>query len=124
LIAIQIESAIVRPMKGQLDFLEDVIHTGGRRTVAIKAMSRNTDPDTSVQAAVSVIAGLSNLQEKVLRAFRDNGEMTAHECELLPQFWNLSASTVRKRISELSHLGKLVDTGERREGMTVWRIGQ
>lgn len=79
-------------------------------------MHRRFDPDTSVAAAENVKPHLSELQEKVMRAFRVHGPMTAKQCERLDEFYTLSPSTVRKRVSELERKGLLTFTGQRIDG--------
>lgn len=91
--------------------LQRMTHRGGRRTEA--------------KAALSVVRGVSALQQQVLDAFDEFHQLTAEQCERLPCFAHLGPSTVRKRISELAQAGKLMPCGEqpnsRGKAMTVWR---
>lgn len=84
-------------------------------------MHRAADPDTSRQAAERVAEKLSALQERVLVAVAGYGSRgaTAREVERLQAFADCGPSTVRKRLSELTRAGKLVENG-RRDGMTVY----
>ena len=88
----------------------------------IKLGSRNTDPATSIMAAAKVAPYLSALQTKVFLAFRDKGAMTGGEAEKLVMFSDCKPSTIRHRITELVRYGKLEDSGQRRDGQTVWKI--
>lgn len=92
------------------------------KTVEERLMSRKDDPQTSQDAARRVAGHVSLLQAEVLQAFKEFGPMTAGECEKLARFDHCGFSTIRKRCSELAKAGHLVATGERRDGMTVWRI--
>ena len=86
----------------------------------VRGMIRNDDHGTSVSAAISILPHLSDLQARVLAAFRRNEAMTDRELEKLPCFSELAPSTIRKRRGELVKADLVVDTGERRDGMIVW----
>jgi hypothetical protein len=85
-------------------------------------MFRDADPPTSKAAAEKVIPILTRIQALVLSAYRLHGPMTAKECERLPAFAEYGFSTVRKRISELVQLGRLVATGVERGGCAEYRL--
>lgn len=85
-------------------------------------MHRKRDHDTSIDAANQVAKCKTERQAEVLAAFTTHGAMTDGEMEKLPQFATWKASTARKRRGELCEAGKIVETGERRAGMKVWRI--
>lgn len=78
------------------------------------------DRDASKDAAELIVPDLSELQARVMAAFRHHGQMTARQAEELPEFATLGFSTVRKRICELAKLGQLVGCGKQ-ERMTVYR---
>lgn len=81
---------------------------------------RSTDPQTSHEAASGLLPALSELQARVMAAYREHGAMTAKEAEALPVFADLGFSTVRKRICELHKAGWLRDTGVKEQGCTVF----
>lgn len=74
-------------------------------------MVRHPDHETSLAAARGLLPHLTELQERVLDAFRTRGPMTDEFCEQLHQFSDCAPSTVRKRRSELVALGKLQCVG-------------
>ena len=88
----------------------------------IRGMVRRNSPRSSVAAAHKVAGKLSDLQYAVIGALSKHGPMTAGEIERLAYFVNLAPSTARKRVSELRQLGRIADTGARRDGMIVWRL--
>lgn len=79
--------------------------------------------NTSKEAAGSMKASKATLQAAVLRKL-EAGEFTADEvAEQLEQ----SILSIRPRFSELRTLGKIVDTGQRRQNESgrngiVWRL--
>jgi DNA-binding MarR family transcriptional regulator len=81
---------------------------------------RQTDPETSRDAAAKVAPHLTALQARVLAAFKAHGPMTAKQAEALAEFEDLGFSTVRKRISELARAGALVECGKA-DRMTRYR---
>ena len=85
----------------------------------IRTMAHRGDPVESRQAAADIQDHLPELQAKVWAAFREHGPLTAKEAEALPEFAAYGFSTVRKRTSELRARGKLVPTGEARDGCAV-----
>lgn len=88
-------------------------------------LARARDPATSKAAAAVVEVLLTELQAKVLEAFRRRGPLTARTAERLPEFADYGFSTVRKRISELAALGCLEPAGvdrSRRAPATIYRI--
>lgn len=84
-------------------------------------LARRYDPATSHEAAAVISGKLTRLQARVMAAY-EGKEMTAGECERLPEFSGFAPSTIRKRISEISHGldARLTACGER-DGMTVYR---
>lgn len=74
--------------------------------------SRATDPDTSVEAAESVSPRIRELQQKVLRFAEINPDGFTDR-DLEQHFLN-SGSTYRTRRSELTEMGMIRDSGERR----------
>ncbi len=67
--------------------------------------------DTSQAAAVSMTTAGPRLRAQVLEAFEASKGMTADECA---GRLGLSILAVRPRVTELSRLGKLRDSGARR----------
>ena len=91
-------------------------------TILLEAKARRSDPDTSQEAAQSVLA-MTDRRTAVLEMFSSCGPMTDEELlrryrdDLPPQ----SASGLRTRRSELVRMGELMDTGKRRR-MTTGRM--
>lgn len=83
-------------------------------------LARTSDPDTSHEAAAAVAPHLTFIQQAVLKAYREHGPMTARTCERLPELSMYGFSTVRKRISELLHAGRLETCG--RDRGAVYRV--
>lgn len=87
--------------------------------------ARRTDPDTSRDAARAVTQHAGALQTLVLEEFSLHDYMTDEELiERVPDVW---WPTLKKRRSELTALGLLVDSGQRRKSargrqMIVWRL--
>lgn len=93
--------------------------------MTLKTMHRRDDPQTSIAAAKRILPGISSLQyrvyESLLKYFRRTGNgMTDKELERLPEFRKCGYSTVRKRRTDLLQKGYVVDSGEKRDGLTVW----
>jgi hypothetical protein len=80
------------------------------------------DPESSKEAAVTISDRLSDLQQRVLAAYRRDGAMTAKECEALPEFAEWGFSTVRHRCSDLLRMGWLVRTGVKRGGCDEYTV--
>jgi len=76
---------------------------------------RATDPDTSTEAAASIISDLKELQDQVYRLFQDYGPMThgALIDRYRGRYGVRSDSTIRTRCAELVEANFLRDTGER-----------
>lgn len=70
------------------------------------------DRDTSRAAAASIAPAAAAIRERVLAQFERSTGMTADECA---GRLGLSILTVRPRVTELSRLGKLRDSGTRRK---------
>jgi hypothetical protein len=84
------------------------------------------DHDTSIGAARTVLPHLTQLQHRVLDAFRFNGAMNDEQLEQLPCFRDCSPSTIRKRRSELVERGELTCVGRSmnakgNSAMKVWK---
>lgn len=84
--------------------------------------ARASDPETSHEAAVRISEKLSTLQQQVLTALALAGDRgaTGRELEQLPAFANRGPSTVRKRLTEVSRMGRAEEIGKR-DGLTVYR---
>lgn len=85
-------------------------------------MVRRSDPPTSALAAEAVAPNLTELQEKVLEAYRVHGPMTAKQVEQLPELKHLGFSTSRKRCSELLRMGQIEPTGAVVDRCAVYRV--
>lgn len=87
-----------------------------------RRMYRRTNPSTSREAAERVVDGRSDLQRLILSLIRAT-PMTDIEIEKRPEIkaLDLSASTARKRRTELFQAG-LIEACGRRNGATVWRV--
>lgn len=68
--------------------------------------------DTSRAAAAGIAKAAPHIREQVLEVFERSAGMTADECA---GRMGLSILTVRPRVTELSRLGKLRDSGTRRK---------
>jgi hypothetical protein len=85
-------------------------------------MARRSDPDTSKQAARTIVRRAPGLLQRVYAAFVTRGPMTAKDAEQLPEFAAFGFSTVRKRVSELHRKGYLRNTGRIESGCTVYEV--
>lgn len=74
---------------------------------------RNTDPDTSVEAAASVSTAIRAAQQRVLDWLKTQPEGATDE-ELLAAMGSRS-SHFRTRRSELTGRGLVIDSGQRRK---------
>ena len=91
----------------------------------LKTMHRRDDPQTSIAAAKRILSRISVLQyrvyETLLRHFRKTGNgLTDKELERLPEYRECGDSTVRKRRTELKQMGYVIESGEKRDRLTVW----
>ncbi len=79
--------------------------------------ARNTDPDTSHQAAASVATDtVTRTQALILEALRAHGPLTDEQlCQRIAQVERkyLAVSGIRTRRSELVKAGRVIDTGDR-----------
>jgi hypothetical protein len=82
----------------------------------VRTLARRSDPETSRDAAVNIVEHLTELQRRVLAAYREHGRLTPKEVEDLPEFQDLGFSTARKRCSEGLRDGWLRRTGITRDG--------
>lgn len=89
-------------------------------TLADERLVRIPDHETSIEAAKAILPCRRILQQQILNALIVRGPMTDGELEKLECFSRYGPSTVRKRRSELFQDLRVVDTGERRNGMKVW----
>lgn len=91
-------------------------------TSAIRGMVRGNDGTTSQAAATRILPKMGKIEARVL-ALITNRPSTAGELERLDEFKGVcSMNTVRTRISALKRKGLIVDSGEDRLGMTVWKV--
>ncbi len=89
--------------------------------------SRRRDPVTSHDAALAVKQHAGALRERILQEFSLHDRLTDEELiERIPDvYW----PTLKKRRSELTGLGLLVDSGVKRKNsrghkMIVWRLAR
>lgn len=77
-----------------------------------RELARNTDPDTSKEAAAAVSASArATMCANLLAVYRDNGPMIAERAAELAGYTPKDGAW--KRVSDLLNAGLLVDTGER-----------
>ena len=76
----------------------------------MSGLARNTDPDTSHEAAK---IHTSTLESMVFEALNKHGPMTAEE---ISQVTGVSLQSITPRIKPLMKIGILVDTGLRKPG--------
>ena len=93
----------------------------------LKSMVRRGDYPTSRAAALGIEPRLSELQASIMAALAHHGAMTDEQIERLPEFRAHAPSTVRKRRTELLHMGRIYASQEKRlnergRAMTVWRV--
>ena len=93
-------------------------------------MVHRDDPQTSVDAALTVKRKIGKLHQRVYNAVaryisRDGQGITDEELELLIEFQGYGPSTIRKRRSELYQAGDLTSDGARKnkrgQKMLTWR---
>jgi len=68
--------------------------------------------DTSRAAALAIRADAKTIRGKVIEVLRGRGPMTADE---VAEVLGLSILTVRPRLTELKRMGRIEDTGHRRQ---------
>lgn len=92
-----------------------------RRPTAEEARARNTDPQTSHQAAKVKRVGL---REKIAQVFEEDKASdpfikgwTGHE---LAEYLDAKLNSVTPRFKELATAGKIKDSGLRRDKQIVW----
>jgi len=115
----------VRNLEAEMDEQEQM-NLFSPKPYDLKGMVRSNDHATSVAAAQGIKERLTELQTKVLEAFRKYGPMTDGELKALPEFKDCSYSTPMKRRSELFQKGCLDPVGVRQslghKKMTVWNL--
>lgn len=87
-------------------------------------VARHNDPATSHDAGAIASNLAVRLQREVYDAFKQYGEMTDHDLNILFESRNYAESTVRKRRSELSRQGLIVNTGRRDGRHAIWRLAE
>lgn len=91
-------------------------------TSAIRGMVRGDSPTTSQAAATRILPKMGKMEARVLELITMRPS-TAGELERLDEFRGVCAmNTVRTRVSALKRKGLIVDSGEDRLGMTVWKV--
>ena len=78
----------------------------------MSGLARNTDPDTSHEAAK---LKTSTLESMVLEAINANGPMTTEE---IARATGIDLQSITPRIAPLMRLGLLIDTGLRKPGVS------
>lgn len=79
--------------------------------------ARATDPQTSHAAAAFVAPHLPKIYDRICHALTVVGPMTTHE---IAAYTGLSLVTVSPSIKPLRKQFRVVDTGARRQGRSVW----
>lgn len=88
-------------------------------SIDFEALARSSDPDTSHEAAAKVDG--SALCAIVYRTLVERGPLTTHEIANLA---GLAVVTVSPRIKPMRLAGRVVATGARRDGRSVWAAVQ
>lgn len=88
---------------------------------------RRKDRDTSVSAAYAIVSGLRELQWVVLRYAIACGARGFVDVDMTEAIGDATQSTFRTRRSELTAMGYIEDSGQRRKLLTgrraiVWRV--
>lgn len=91
----------------------------------LRTMHRRNDPQTSIAAAKQILPPISVLQhrayETLLQHFRRTGNgLTDKELDQAPEFREYEFNTVHERLTDLMEKGYVIDSGEKRDGLTVW----
>ena len=78
-------------------------------------MARRGQPDTSYISGKAILDSLGKIQRNVVSVFMEHGHLTDLQLHRLccERFGNKAESTYRKRRSELTEFGIVVDSGER-----------
>lgn len=79
---------------------------------------RKTDPDTSVQAAYN--APRKKIRERILEVFMRQGLARGYTGHELADVLGVKLNSVTPRFAELSRLGLIKDSTQRRDGQIVW----
>lgn len=89
---------------------------------AIRGMVRGDSSTTSQAAAVRILPKMSILEARLLDLITYRPS-TAGELERLDEFkGHYAMNTVRTRISALKRKGLIMDSGDDRDGMAVWKV--
>ena len=81
----------------------------------MKALARNSDPDTSKEAAES-LGDLTDLENKVYEAIASYGAEGCIADEVLVRLPGMAWKSVSPRFRPLKDKGYVVNTGEKRKG--------
>lgn len=84
----------------------------------MKGMTRNTDPDTSKDAAESIAPHVSRLESIVLNAIKNS--KTGLTTKEIAKKTRLERITVSPRVRPLCNKGLVEDSGTRRDKCIVW----
>ena len=90
-----------------------------------QTLCHKADPETSREAAQKMIdSGKLNKQERLVFHFIksyliNHSDFIAKE---ISEWGEISYFTVQRRLSGLHRKGKIVRTGEKRDGCAVWRL--
>lgn len=81
---------------------------------SVEAKARRSDPETSFEAAESIMPKLNEIQQKVeeYAISRNRWGFTDYE---MNEHFNHTGSTYRSRRAELADRGVIVDTGRRKQ---------
>lgn len=80
--------------------------------------NRHRGSPESIAAHDRVVSTKREIHERILKAVKQRGSLTSHE---IVRATGIPLQTVSARCSELKMVGKLIKTGERRNGAAVLR---
>jgi hypothetical protein len=80
----------------------------------VEAKARSTDPETSFEAAESIMPKLNEVQQKVEEYAISRNRFGFTDYEMNEHF-NHTGSTYRSRRAELADRGVIIDTGRRKQ---------
>ncbi len=110
---------------GFLSDLKDVPDQDQGDFFATKGMVRQSDPETSHEAAKVVAPHVGSTVELILSVYRRRGPMSARKAERLPEFSSYGFSTIRRRITDIHRSGQLEECGIDHDGRapaTIYRV--
>lgn len=95
---------------------------GGTPLLDWKPKARSSDPITSHEAAGLINLKLNDIHRSVILAYRTHGQLTARDCEQLPEHSSYGQTTIGRRCYELLEAGLLELRGIDRTNRAPRRI--